>query len=449
MSNANSMRLVLLCCGAFCLISLRASADTNSKITYEELKTLSGIQLKLHPQERPLIERVVAKYGKQSTYTASQIDPLMAGSEPAQAEAGLAAPPHLKPRPARTEMEPAAQAHLKPRPAQAEVEPAAPMQLKPRPAQGWDVITHAVTHPKLRQNYTDVLPGEDPSQQDLAAGKFDDLNGASLSYTRDSKADTDTWSAKAALIMPMVWDGNLAYGFKPVFYGIVPSVSLDRVDTNGDPKDATDLLTYRAGAFAQWLVAGGRGEKLHARLNARGSFTYVTDTQNDLQLPAGEFDVEPQIFYGPNWALGYLFNPFVGEQSAIDPNLAHFQVRAWMHGEYGTVESSSKQVGLARDRFFRVGPILALKIEVPKFPVIGKQFSLNVEYHYLPTLSGSGDHDSLLKIGGELTLIDGKEGKEGKEGGPRITLKADYTKGGLDLTKQDVDTFTLGLGVLF
>jgi hypothetical protein len=31
----------------------------------------------------------------------------------------------------------------------------------------------------------------------------------------------------------------------------------------------------------------------------------------------------------------------------------------------------------------------------------------------------------------------------------KILLTADYTRGGLDFTKQEVDTFTLGLSVLF
>jgi hypothetical protein len=401
---------VLLTYALLCLAECFAADASDSRITYDELKTLSDIQLKLHPDRPPLLDKIVTAYGKHSSYTAQQIEGSSTVVQPAEPVSA---------------------------------EPTSPIRLKPHPTpQGLEVITHAILHPKLRQDYTDVLPGEDPSQQNLAAGKFDDLNGASLSYTWDGKAHTNTWSAEAALITPMVWEGkNLVYGPMPIFYGLVPSVSLNRVETNG--VTSTDSLTYRAGVFAQWLLAGSPGQKFHARLNVRGSFTYETDTQNNLRLPAGEFDVEPQMFCGPNWALGYLFNPFVGEQAAIDPNQAHFQVRTWLHGEYGKVDRSSEQVMVAHSTFFRVGPVLQLKFDVPKLPVLNKPLTFNLEYHYVPTLSGPGGHDTLLKTNAEFALMAAEDGE------PRVTLKASYTSGGLDLTKQNVETFTLGLGVLF
>jgi len=63
----------------------------------------------------------------------------------------------------------------------------------------------------------------------------------------------------------MIWARNLEYGWKPIYYGFVPSISLYKVDTNGDPKNEVDSLIYRAGLFGQWLVAGGPGSDFHAR----------------------------------------------------------------------------------------------------------------------------------------------------------------------------------------
>jgi hypothetical protein len=388
--------------------SMAAETDT---ITYDELARFSSTEQKLHPKAPTLLSLVIRQYGRRDSYPISEINSARSSS---QSET----------------------------PADANYTP--PTQVKPRPIEGWDVVTHALLHPKLRHDYTDVLPAEDPSQQNLSTGKFSDLSGATFSYAWDGKAHTDTWSAEAALIVPMIWSGNLDYGLKPIYYGIVPSVSLNRVTTNGDSKNDMDSLIYRAGVFAQWLLAGSPGQAFHARLNFRGSFTYATDTRGDLQLPAGEFDFEPQVFGGPTSSLGY-----IGE-ILYDPNRPYndpkrvtigYQLRAWLHGEYGSVQRESEQVALGRNDFFRLGPTAQLRL---LFPTFFQGLTLSAEYHYLPTLSGPGGHDSLFKAGAELTIVD-----HSQTSGPRLTLTANYADGGMDLTKEDVKTFTAGLGVLF
>ena len=387
-----------------------ADAKNTESISYEELERFSATQQKLDPNADPLLPKVIAKFGHRPEYLISEIKSVT-GS------------------PSTTAAKPAE--GYKP-----------PTALKPRPRGGFEPITYALAHPRLRQDSTDVLPAEDPSQQDLKPGEFSDLNGASFSYAYDGNAHTDTWSAQAALIVPMIWARNLEYGWKPIYYGFVPSISLYKVDTNGDPKNEVDSLIYRAGLFGQWLVAGGAGSDFHARLNLTGDFTYATDTHYDLSLPAGEFNLEPQIFSSPSLVLGYLGEIVYDDQRPYDDPkrvVVGYQLRTWLHGEYGTIQHSSEQVPPPANDFARIGPVVQLQL---LFPTFLEGLILRVEYHFLPTLSGREGHDSLLKAGADLAIFKDKSGA-------RISLKAAYTKGGLDLTKQDVETFTLGLGVLY
>ena len=62
--------------------------------------------------------------------------------------------------------------------------------------------------------------------------------------------------------------------------------------------------------------------------------------------------------------------------------------------------------------------------------------------HYTPAITGPSGNDTLFKAGVQLAIYQDKEKHQ-------ISLKGTYTKGGLDLTKQDVRTFLIGLGVTF
>jgi len=165
------------------------------------------------------------------------------------------------------------------------------------------------------------------------------------------------------------------------------------------PKNEVDSLIYRAGLFGQWLVAGGPGSDFHARLNLTGDFTYATDTHYDLSLPAGEFNLEPQIFSSPSLVLGYLGEIVYDDQRPYDDPkrvVVGYQLRTWLHGEYGTISTLSEQVPPPANDFARIGPVVQLQLQ---FPTFLEGLILRVEYHFLPTLSGREGHDSLLKAG--------------------------------------------------
>jgi hypothetical protein len=76
-------------------------------------------------------------------------------------------------------------------------------------------------------------------------------------------------------------------------------------------------------------------------------------------------------------------------------------------------------------------------------PLLSKGLSFTGQYSYLPAIDGPRGHDYLLSLTTALTILADKANHQ------KLSLTAGYTKGGLNFTKQDVDTFTLGLSVLF
>ena len=395
---------------AFAFGAIPSQASPPETLTREQVKQYCSVLKVLHSLKDDPFLLCIKKYGEKSFYTKPEIESLTIGTEsPVTAAA-------KEPEEGR-------------------------IKLKERPPEGWAVVRDAFKHLKIRQDYTDVLYEEDPSQAEQGK-KFDDLSGATLSFARDLKADTDTWAAQAALILPMIWTGNLVPGLKPIAYGFVPSISLHRVTTDGDPADEVDSLIYRAGIYGRWLLPSERGGA-HTALNLRGAFSYATDTRHELEIPAAEFDFEPQVFVSPEVSLGYVGEIFYDPKADYEDRkriYLGYQLRAWLHGEYGRVnEAGASGSSIPDEEFFRAGPVVQLRIFAPH---VLEGLTLSGEYHYTPAITGPSGNDTLFEASVQLAIYEDKEKHQ-------ISLKGTYTKGGLDLTKQDVRTFLIGLGVTF
>ena len=87
-----------------------------------------------------------------------------------------------------------------------------------------------------------------------------------------------------------------------------------------------------------------------------------------------------------------------------------------------------------------MGPVVQLRIN---FPQLYKGFSITGQYSDILAIRGRDDHESLLNLAAALTLY------KDKETGRKVSLTAQYLNGGLDFTKQQVETFTLGLSMLY
>jgi hypothetical protein len=304
----------------------------------------------------------------------------------------------------------------------------------------------------LRQSYTDVLATEDPTLSIDPNKRYDDLKGALVTYTRDRSANTDTWSAQAALLLPLVWitgHKSSPTEWTTLAYGLIPSVSVFRVDNNkvipkGKPTNEVDQLGYRAEIYGKYSSPWAPLETL----TIRGFGAYVTDTGHDSGIPTLQLELEPQLFFQPHWAIGYqqalIRGKWRDHQAGIDDYFAQddtvlgYQLRLRFRGEVGKVVSSGK-TGLMEESFMRGGPIAELKL----WPIVTDRLSLTISYSYLPAAFGPNEHNALFAANAEFVLVKRPEAHQ------VLSLKGSFTKGGIDVTQQKVDTFQFGLAATF
>ena len=328
---------------------------------------------------------------------------------------------------------------------------ATPIKLKSH-LTGWDVVTHRLTNPLIRQSYTDVLSTEDPSQ----AQSVNNISGALFSYTHDGKTNKDVWSTQAALILPFVWQNGLDVGWEPIAAGFIPSASLDKITGNSVASKNVDSLIFRSGLYGLWLVAGEsprtgsipedynspkNSEPLHAQISVLGSFTYGTDTNFDLSLPGGDLNVEPQIYFSKFVGLGYQVDRHGDVTNAKDVDFA-YQLRGWLHAEGGVLEHEGLNETTPEGDFFRVGPEAQLKLMFPK--ILAKGLTLQAEIHYLAPLTGTkGRNPYYFTTSAELGLWKDVENNR------QVGFKVSYEDGSLDYTKQNVDDFKFSISLSF
>jgi hypothetical protein len=316
-------------------------------------------------------------------------------------------------------------------------------KLKPRPLEGWAVIPHALTHPLIRQSYTDVIPGEDPTVAQTA----NNISGALFSYTHDGKTNKDVWSTQAALILPFIWHNGLAVGWNPIAAGFIPSASLDKVTGNAVASKNVDSLIFRSGLYGLWLAAGPRPgapldpEALRAELSVLGSFTYGTDTNFRLSLPGGDINFEPRIYFSKFLGVGYEIDKHGDVTNPKDIDFS-YQLRGWLHAEGGVLQHEGFNQTTPQGDFFRLGPEAQLKLMFPK--LLLKGVTLQAEIHYLAPLTGAkGRNPYYFTTSAEVAILKNPELNQ------QLGFKISYEDGSLDFTKQNVDDFKFSLSLSF
>jgi hypothetical protein len=309
----------------------------------------------------------------------------------------------------------------------------------------------------IRQSWSDLLYSEDLTQPGNIKKKIDDLVGATFSWAGDLNTQSDTWSAVGALIFPLQWTTGVREG-SPWPYRVVlaPSVSVNKVSSSDDQTKNVDELFYRLGALANW-------EQMSSAFQLRGAFVYGTDTGNNAHLPAFELDAEPQLgwfqpapigqeqtvkdapFAVKYLKIGYkniLIPKIPVLEDQTDNSLLDYQLRVYLHVEGGDLQDTGGKWNVVTGSFLRLGPTLQLRINAPTL-VFGHPLGITALYSYLPAISGTHEHESLLKLDLSIAIFEDLVTHQ------KITFTAGYTKGGLNFTKADVDLVTVGLGVLF
>lgn len=304
---------------------------------------------------------------------------------------------------------------------------------------------------KVRQDYNDVT-GEDPTVAEPKERR-DQLAGASFSYARDFNGKDNSWAVQGALIRPFKVYENMegaSASDPPLILReafLVPSVSLHKVTGGEGTDDDVDSLIYRLGAVGRF---SGVSQDAIREIELRGFATYATDVSHDASTIAGEFDLEPRIGgrrEDAKWALGFPASldgrpPGDGDGNS---NL-HYHLRTYVHGEFGEVEDTGGNADLVEGSFFRLGPVAKFEL-VPSglARALGKKqdgIKFYTSYSFLPTVSGNDNgHDFLFSAGLDWSLLEKDD--------QSVSLKVLFEKGGMEITKEEVETLTVGLGVTF
>jgi hypothetical protein len=297
----------------------------------------------------------------------------------------------------------------------------------------------------LRKDSSDVLTSEDPRLKDEGSKKkrkFDDVEGATFSFARDYNTNFNTWSVEGALIFPLVWNKSVVLQEGDFYtlrtFGLMPSISVHRViNERTEGADEISQIIPRVGVFGKWIGAG----KVEA-ITLRGFASYARDTEESTQVAAGEFELEPHVFAGKYFRIGYntVLWPTTDPESDDPDSRLSYQLRLIFHGEVGHFENTGT-APMPPDPeydFIRLGAQVRLDLD----PFFSDRLSLKFTYKYLPAVRGENPNDSLLTADVEWLLTEPKKS-------PRISLKASYVNGGLDLTKEREHTLLLGLGAAF
>jgi hypothetical protein len=294
---------------------------------------------------------------------------------------------------------------------------------------------------RLRRSFSDVLTAEDPSLEGGGAGSFDDLEGALFSYSRDLRQHSETWSSQAALLAPF----SFYTGYNPrknqelklARWGFIPSFSVNRISTTGDPATEVDQLIYRVGGFMKFR--SGYDPLLALTLRAYASF--LNDHLQDEFVSAGQFEIEPTSFFSPKLQIGaraILVRKHV-TGDVHDTAWVAYQLRTILHGEWGALNGNGPLFKGKEYDFFRLGPVIQLDLK----PLVFRDLSISLKYQYLPALSGRNPNDSLFTADAEWAIHTNEEKLQ------KLSLKISYVNGGIDLTKERARTLLIGLGAAF
>ena len=322
------------------------------------------------------------------------------------------------------------------------------------------------THPSMfgiliRQSASDVLANEDPGSETHQKDR-QSLQGAAFSYSRNYKSRGDDWSIKGAIIRPFDIELSEAQKSRTDFHldslTLAPSISLDKISSETTPKNDVDNLIFRTGLSAHWAEYP---QDYIAGMDVRGYASYGTDTSFRSSIVAGEFELEPLFSwvkpYEAGWGIGYKESPQAAT-NAIAPKAGKtasqadgsnfiYQVRTYLHGEFGDIRKSKDNPDVDEGGFFRMGPVVKLEVTpcylARSLGLPSDAITAHAAYSYDPELGQKHlGRDDLFSTGIDWALFT-------SDANQKVSLKILYECGGLDLSKQKVDALTLGLGVTF
>lgn len=321
-------------------------------------------------------------------------------------------------------------------------------------ANGHVELIREVSKLRIRRSYADLLSlewGGDFSGEQTRLLK--DVKGALFSYTNDAQTDSDSWTAQAAVIWPLIFKTGVTSSgqFCVPLFGLMPSFTVNRFTTNRIPKNAidaakikdleTDEMVFRLGSFAELDFT----PNLFAVVRANGR--WKTDTGTRSREPGIELEFEPlwQSTQFPSLGLGFLGVPKWAQKAGFNEAPEEYKKHCWfayqarLRGRFmwGSVEDDG--TGKDGPEYARAGVTAELHIE----PLIFEKLSMSFSGSYIPALTGNIAQDKYLEAGLGYTIYEEKNGT-------KISLEGKYIFGAQDnFGKKEQDQYTVALAVLY
>ena len=249
-----------------------------------------------------------------------------------------------------------------------------------------------------------------------AAKKRSKAKAATLSFTRNEKADESAFAFKGALMRPFFLDRD---GDKSNEWAITPSLYINYLDNEDDDKKDVETLEVRLGITRELDLAPVLDGGL---LYVRASPVYTTDLSLESDIPSIQLELEPLI-------LG------TGMGTQKDCFIARCRWQPVLHFEYGKVVEDSEDERI-ETTFQRLGP----KFGIDLYPTwISKRIALNFAYNYLYALNEQARDRKYFSAALTFNLDEGGNYK----------LEGKYTNGDSTVKLENEESWLIGLGVLF
>lgn len=287
--------------------------------------------------------------------------------------------------------------------------------------------------PALRRNYDDILAGEDRTSPNKKES-WKKVEGALLSFQRDYEGGTDLFGIRSSILWSYhrKLDAKYTFDLKLHEWGFIPSVSLNKFDNAGADDDEVDQLIFRLGLWSFFT-----GPKPLFYTQFLGNLTYATDTEFESEVFAGEFDISlgwQRILGLEKLNIGTYTYLWPSDYKASRDTRLGYQLDFKIHGEFGTVEDAGESE-IFEGEFARIGPELKLTVA----PIYYDWLSLVIDYGYYFDLRGEAPQNSYFK---SALVVSPDKGKT-------WALQVEYERGGLDVTKEEVEQLTAGFTVKY
>jgi len=254
--------------------------------------------------------------------------------------------------------------------------------------------------------------------------KLSNVTGATISYQDNQLSNTTTWSAKGALIYPIVFSDGTdrpdGAAFSSFTSALTPAINWNFVDI-----DNTDVGDVQELQFSLPYSLQGNHSDIGLRSELMISPYYATDLSFQSSIIGASLVYEPLFQIGKNFDVGQ-FHSITGKKSG-----PAYLIRLLPKLDYSNVLETSRFVARAKDdQWFRAGG----KIEAALRP-FGKaaRWELRGGYSAMWDLEGGDNNFSDLIEAKALYWLSESAG-----------LSFSYQRGKTPVADKDIEMLTLG-----